>query len=71
MRIILCMAQREDKISPVKKAADVLGITCGYVNKAVIRLRQYGSLECVQRLSGGCPLSNAKFSGLFKTEKTG
>ncbi len=53
LRIILCMAQQEDQVSPVKEVADALGMTYVFFNKVVIWLRQHGFLESVQELNIG------------------
>ena len=42
LRIILCMAQREDKVLPVKEAADAMGIICPMQNSAVFSRRKSG-----------------------------
>ncbi|MGL6216973.1 MAG: RrF2 family transcriptional regulator [Lacrimispora sphenoides] len=53
IRVIIYLAQNEDKVTTVKEMAERLGITGNYLIKIVTRLKQEGYIKSIQGPAGG------------------
>lgn len=53
IRVIIYLAQNEDKVTTVKEMAERLGITGNYLIKIVTRLKQEGYIKSIQGPTGG------------------
>lgn len=57
IRIVLYVAQHDNKLSGAEEASRQLGMTHGYFNKVAGRIRKAGFLESVQGPGGGYRLA--------------